>query len=240
MKIIIAKDYDEMSKIATEIVAEQILQKKDSILGLATGTTPLGLYKKLIELYKSGRISFKDVKTVNLDEYVGLKKDDKQSYDYFMRKNLFEHIDILPENTHLPNTEAKDLEKECKRYTKLLETLTPDIQILGIGSNGHIGFNEPGTSFDSHTHIVNLTQSTIKDNSRLFDSIDKVPTKAITMGMADIMKAKKILLLATGKNKANAIKNMIKGDISQDCPASSLNLHKNVTVIIDKDASSEL
>ena len=240
MKIIVANDYDDMSKIATEIVAEQISKKQSSVLGLATGTTPIGLYKNLIKLYKSGKLSFKEVKTVNLDEYVGLTKDDTQSYDYFMRKNLFDHIDILKKNTHLPNTEAKNLEDECKRYTKLLETLTPDIQILGIGSNGHIGFNEPGTSFDSHTHVVNLTPSTIKDNSRLFESIDEVPRQAITMGLADILRTKKIILLASGKNKAHAIHDMIKNTPSETCPASILNLHQDITVIVDKDAGSEL
>ena len=240
MEIIIAKDYTELSDIATKILAKQIMSKKDSVLGLATGTTPIKLYKNLIDLYKTGEISFKDVKTINLDEYVGLTKNNPQSYDYFMRKNLFDHIDILPENTHIPNTEANSLEEECKNYTELIKSLVPNIQILGIGSNGHIGFNEPGTPFDSHTHIVNLTTSTIKDNSRLFSNIDEVPKQAITMGLADIMSAKKILLLASGKNKARAVFSMIKGSLSENCPASILRKHPNITVIIDKDAGSEL
>ena len=191
MKVVITENYEEMSKKAAEVIKDIVKNKKDAVLGFATGTTPIGLYQELAKANKKGEISFKDVKTVNLDEYVGLPKEHNQSYDYFMKDNLFNHIDIKIENTNLPDGYAKDLDKECARYTALLNSMPQDCQLLGIGSNGHIGFNEPGTAFDSTTHIVNLTENTIKANSRFFDSFDDVPKQALTMGISTILNAKK-------------------------------------------------
>lgn len=240
MKIIIVKDYDEMSQKAAGIVAEQIAVKPDSVIGFATGSTPIGLYKILIKKYENGEISFKKVTTVNLDEYVGLDKNHKQSYNYFMNYNLFDHIDVDKNNVNIPNGRPNGLYAECVRYMDKLESLQQDIQILGIGSNGHIGFNEPGTRFKSVTHVVELSESTISDNSRLFDDISEVPKMAITMGISEIMNAKHILVLANGDNKAEAVYKMIKGEISEACPASVLQNHPNCTVIIDEKAAKLL
>ena len=240
MKVIVTENYDEMSKKAAEVIAEVIKADENAVLGLATGTTPIGLYKELIDKCAKKEISFKNIKTVNLDEYVGLSKGHVQSYDYFMKDNLFNHVDIDLANTNLPNGIAADLDAECARYTALLNKMRQSIQLLGIGSNGHIGFNEPKTPFDSTTHIVNLTESTIKDNSRLFDDISEVPTKAITMGIANIMNAKKILVVANGENKAKAVYNMVKGPVTEDCPASVLQKHEDVIVIVDKKAAALL
>ncbi len=240
MKVIVTENYDEMSKKAAEVIAEVIKADENAVLGLATGTTPIGLYKELIDKCAKKEISFKNIKTVNLDEYVGLPKGHVQSYDYFMKDNLFNHVDIDLANTNLPNGIAADLDAECARYTALLNKMRQSIQLLGIGSNGHIGFNEPKTPFDSTTHIVNLTESTIKDNSRLFDDISEVPTKAITMGIANIMNAKKILVVANGENKAKAVYNMVKGPVTEDCPASVLQKHEDVIVIVDKKAAALL
>ena len=198
MEVIITKNYDEMSKKAAEVIKDVVKKNHSAVLGLATGTTPIGLYKELIAACAKKEISFKNVKTVNLDEYVGLPKEHVQSYDYFMKDNLFNHIDIDIKNTNLPSGVAPDLDAECARYTALLGKMKQSVQLLGLGSNGHIGFNEPKTPFDSTTHIVNLTESTIKDNSRLFDDISEVPTKAITMGIANIMNAEKVLVVASG------------------------------------------
>ena len=240
MKVIVTENYDEMSKKAAEVIAEVIKADENAVLGLATGTTPIGLYKELIDKCAKKEISFKNIKTVNLDEYVGLSKGHVQSYDYFMKDNLFNHVDIDLANTNLPNGIAADLDAECARYTALLNKMRQSIQLLGIGSNGHIGFNEPKTPFDSTTHIVNLTESTIKDNSRLFDDISEVPTKAITMGIANIMNAKKILVVANGENKATAVYNMVKGPVTEDCPASVLQKLEDVIVIVDKKAAALL
>ncbi len=240
MQIIITKNYDELSKKAADVVAEVIKQNPNAVLGLATGSSPIGLYKELIAKCSAGEISFKNIKTVNLDEYVGLEGTHDQSYRYFMNVNLFDHVDVDKANTNVPNGAAQDQAKECARYTALLGEMKQDIQVLGIGSNGHIGFNEPGTAFDSTTHIVDLTESTIKDNSRLFNDISEVPTKAITMGIKNVMDAKKILLVANGKNKAQAIYNMVKGEINENCPASVLQNHADVVVVVDEDAASML
>lgn len=239
MKITIAKNYDEMSKAAAEIVTSVIENNPHAVLGLATGSTPIGLYENLIESYKQGKLSFKDIKTVNLDEYVGLDLSDDQSYAFFMRDKLFDHIDIDLNNTHIENGKAKDKQEECERYNRLLEELPPDVQILGIGSNGHIAFNEPGTSFDSVTHIVDLTESTIKDNSRLFDSIDCVPRQAFTMGIKNILNAKKIVILASGANKAKAVYKLIAEEVTEELPASILKTHNDCTLICD-EAAAEL
>lgn len=240
MKIIVKQNYDEMSATAAKFVVDRIKRKPNAVLGLATGSTPIGLYKQLIKSNGEGKVSFKQVTTVNLDEYVGLEAADKQSYHYFMNDNLFDHIDIDKNNTNLPNGAAKDLTAECSRYTDLLARLRQDIQILGIGSDGHIGFNEPNTPFDSTTQIIELEESTIRDNARLFDSIDQVPRRAITMGISNIMNSRQIIMLASGANKAQAVYDMCKGEVNVRCPASVLQRHPDVIVILDLAAASKL
>ena len=238
MKVIIAKDYEEMSAKAFEIMAGVVKSNPEAVLGLATGSTPIGLYKNMIADHNENGTSYKSVKTVNLDEYEGLDYSSDQSYVYFMRDNLFDHIDIDLANTNIENGKAPDAEKECDRYNALLETLQQDIQILGIGSNGHIAFNEPGTPFGSVTHVVQLAESTIKDNSRMFASIDEVPKRAFTMGLKNIMNAKKIVILANGENKAKAVYGLVKGEVTEQVPASILQLHPDCTVICDEAAAA--
>jgi len=240
MKVIITENYEEMSRVAADILIEIVKNNPKAVLGLATGSSPIGTYENMAKDYRENGTSYKEVSTVNLDEYVGLTADHDQSYAYFMRKNLFDNIDVELKNTNLPSGSAKDLQKECDRYNKLLETYKQDVQVLGLGSNGHIGFNEPGTPFDSVTHLVDLTENTIKDNSRLFASIDEVPRQALSMGIKNIMNAKSILVVVSGKNKAAAVKGMVKGEITPDLPASVLQLHPFVTVVCDKDAASLL
>ena len=239
MRVIITVNYEEMSKKAAEIVKKQIKEKPNTVLGLATGSTPLGMYKHLIEMYKRGEIDFSNVITFNLDEYIGLSPDHPQSYHYFMFHNFFNHINIKKENVHIPNGIAEDLEEECRKYEEEIEKAGGiDLQILGIGINGHIGFNEPDESIETKTHVVTLTEKTINANKRFFKSAEEVPRKAITMGLGSIMKAKKIVLLASGKNKAEAIKETIKGQLTTKVPATVLALHPDVTIIIDKEAAS--
>ena len=240
MKVIVVKDYEEMSRKAFEIMSQVVKTKPDAVLGLATGTTPIGLYKEMIADHKNNGTSYKNIRTVNLDEYAGLDISSDQSYVYFMRDNLFDHIDIELFNTNIENGKAADRPAECARYNALLGELQQDIQLLGIGSNGHIAFNEPGTPFGSVTHIVDLTESTIKDNSRLFASIDEVPRQAFTMGLKNIMNAKKILVLANGANKANAVYNMVKGQVTENVPASVLQLHPDCTLVCDEAAAKLL
>lgn len=240
MKVIVVENYQQIGQQGAQIIAEVIKNNPNAVLGLATGTSPIGIYQNLVEMCQKGEISFANVKTVNLDEYVGLDGTHPQSYRYFMNDNLFNHVDIDKANTFVPNGVAENLQEECARYTTLVNSLVQDIQLLGIGSNGHIAFNEPGTPFNSTTHVVNLTENTIKDNSRLFDDISQVPTKALTMGIANIMNAKSILIVANGKNKAQAVYDMVKGQVSTSCPASVLQNHPDVTVIVDKDAASLL
>ncbi len=239
MKVIITENYDEMSKKAAELMSNLVKNNPNAILGLATGSSPIGMYKQMATDCKNG-VSYKNVSTVNLDEYVGLTADHDQSYAYFMRTNLFNHIDIDQKNTNLPCGSASDLSAECGRYNALLEKMQQDVQVLGLGSNGHIGFNEPNTPFGSVTHLVDLTENTIKDNSRLFASIDEVPRQALSMGIKNIMQAKSILMVVSGKNKAQAVYGMIKGEVTPALPASVLQLHPDVTVICDKDAASLL
>ncbi len=237
MKFIVCENYEEMSKAGADIVISQLKEKNNSILGLATGSTPVGLYKELIKSYENGEISFKDVKTFNLDEYYPISKSNDQSYDYFMNDNLFNHIDIDKANTDIPNGEAEDAEKECEDYEKRIAASEGvDIQILGIGQNGHIGFNEPDDALDSLTHKTGLTQNTIEANSRFFASIDEVPTAALTMGIGTILKAKKIILLASGANKKDAIAALLNSSLTTQCPATMLKLHNDVTIICDKEA----
>lgn len=236
MKIIKVKNYDEMSEEALKLMLDVVKNNPRAVLGLATGSTPLGLYAKMIEDHKNNGTSYAECRVVNLDEYVGLDATSDQSYVYFMRENLFKHIDIKYENTHIENGKAIDKEAECARYNALLDELPQDIQILGIGSNGHIAFNEPGTSFDSVTHIVDLAESTIKDNSRLFNSIDEVPRQAFTMGLSNIMNAKKIVVLANGEGKAYAIGELVNGEIREEIPASILRNHPDCILICDEAA----
>ena len=240
MKVIKVKNYEEMSEAALRVVLDVVKQKPDAVLGLATGSTPLGLYAKMAEDHRENGTSYASCRAVNLDEYVGLDINSDQSYVYFMRENLFKHIDIKPENTHIANGKATDKEAECARYNALLDEIRQDIQVLGIGSNGHIAFNEPGTAFDSVTHIVDLAESTIKDNSRLFNSIDEVPRQAFTMGLQNIMNAKKILILANGAGKAYAIRELVFGEIREDVPATILRNHPDCILICDDAAGKDI
>lgn len=241
MRIIVVDNYEEMSIKAAKIVASQIILKAESVLGLATGSTPVGMYKELIGMYENDEIDFSSVKTFNLDEYYGLSEENEQSYYSFMRKHLFACINVKEENIHIPNGNVADIDTECENYEKMIkEAGGIDIQVLGIGGNGHIGFNEPDMNFEAATHLVNLTQETIEANSRFFSTIEEVPTKAISMGIKTIMQSKKILLLANGEGKADAIYEMIKGKISPEVPASILQLHNDVTLVLDKEASSKL
>ena len=239
MKVIVVKDYEQMSDKAFEIMKQVVVSNPNGVLGLATGTTPIGLYKRMIEDCKQGT-SYKNIKTVNLDEYKGLDVNSDQSYVYFMRDNLFNHIDIDLNNTNIENGKAENAEEECARYNALLDVFQQDIQLLGLGSNGHIAFNEPGTPFGSVTHVVDLQESTIKDNARLFNDISEVPRQAFTMGLKNIMNAKKILILASGANKAKAVYGMIHGEVTESLPASVLQLHPDCTLIIDEAAASLL
>lgn len=234
MRVIKVKNYEEMSKEALGVVLEVVKNKPDAVLGLATGSTPLGLYAKMAEDHRENGTSYAECRAVNLDEYVGLDAESDQSYVYFMRENLFKHIDIKLENTHIENGKAVDKDGECARYNALLDELRQDIQVLGIGSNGHIAFNEPGTPFDSVTHVVDLTESTIKDNSRLFNSIDEVPRQAFTMGLSNIMNAKKILILANDEGKANAIRELVNGEVREEIPATVLRNHPDCILICDE------
>ena len=237
MRIIIADNYQGLSRKAAEIIKRQIVKKPDSVLGLATGSTPVGLYKELIELYKKEKLDFSRIVTFNLDEYIGLGPNHPQSYNFFMRNNLFQWININPKNIFIPDGTAKDTKKYCQWYEKKIETKGGiDLQVLGIGRNGHIGFNEPYTGFDSITRAAPLSAMTARDNARFFKGASEVPRKAITMGIAAIMKAKQILLLVSGAGKANIIYQALKGPITEKVPASILQKHWALTVILDKGA----
>lgn len=232
MKIITANDYNDLSRKAANIISAQVILKPTSVLGLATGSTPIGTYKQLIKWYEIGDIDFSMVTSVNLDEYCGLSGEDEQSYRYFMNTNLFNHININKEKTHVPNGLAIDKEQECIDYDKMIQDLGGiDIQLLGIGHNGHIGFNEPNIKFEKTTHIVDLDKSTIEANARFFNNIDEVPKQAITMGIKSIMHARHVLLIANGPDKESIIKKALFGPITPDVPASILQLHPNLTVI---------
>lgn len=234
MKIHIVENYEEMSKLAAEIIIDQVKNKPDSILGLATGSTPEGLYEKLIEAHKKG-LDFSKVTSFNLDEYVGLEKNHPQSYHYFMTEKLFSGINIKKENTHFPSDEA-----EISYDEEIAEAGGLDLQLLGLGNNGHIAFNEPAEELSAKTGPVNLTESTIEANSRFFESKDQVPKKAITSGMATIMQAEKLLILASGPAKADVVKKLIAGDIiTTKCPATLTLLHRDATLIVDKAAAGK-
>lgn len=241
MEVIICKDYAELSKKAAEIFTEQINNKPDSILGLATGSTPEGLYENLIQTYKAGKLTFKDITSFNLDEYYGLSGDDDQSYRYFMDQKLFNHVDINKDKTFVPDGLAKDINAFMDDYEKMIADKGGiDLQILGIGINGHIGFNEPSDSFSKKTSLVDLTPSTIEANSRFFDKYEDVPKKAISMGIGTIMRSRKIILMASGENKQDAIYGAVKGPISPKLSASVLQLHPDVTIIVDEAAGKKL
>lgn len=241
MKLEILNNYSEMVAVAADIFAKQISEKPDSVLCLATGSTPVGVYQNLIKKVENKEISFKDVKTFNLDEYQGLDANHPESYRYFMNDNLFNHIDINIDNTKVPSG-VGNLDEIAKEYDAAIDAAGGiDLLILGIGSNGHIAFNEPGTPFGSYTHTLKLDERTRMDNARFFDgNIDEVPTHAITMGIYSIIRAKKIILLANGKHKARAVKETVQGEITTDVPASILQVHPDVTIIMDHDAASFL
>lgn len=232
MRMIKAKDYADLSRKAANILAAQVYLKPNCVLGLATGSTPIGTYKCLVEDYNNGNLDFSQVKSANLDEYCGLDETNDQSYRYFMNDNLFNHVNIDKANTNVPNGKAEDLEAECARYDALIEELGGvDIQLLGIGHNGHIGFNEPCDEFVKGTHLVDLGERTIQANARFFASIDEVPRQAVTMGIKTIMSAKKVLLIANGQDKKEIVEKAFYGPVTPNVPASILQLHPDVTVI---------
>lgn len=241
MRIYKAKDYEEMSRRAAGIVSAQIIMKPDCVLGLATGSTPIGLYKQLIEWYRNGDLDFSAVRTVNLDEYKGISRENDQSYYYFMHQHLFDRVNIDPERTNVPNGMEPDAEKECGRYEELIRSLGGvDLQLLGLGHNGHIGFNEPGEAFEKETHCVDLTESTIEANKRFFASADDVPKQAYTMGIKTIMQAKKILIVVNGENKADIVERAFFGPVTPEVPASILQLHNDVTLVGDEAALAKI
>ncbi len=241
IKIYEAKDYQEMSRKAANILSAQIILKPDCVLGLATGSTPIGTYDQLVVWYEKGDLDFSKVKSVNLDEYKGLERTNDQSYYYFMHKHLFDRVNIDPANTNVPDGMETDTEKECQRYEDLIDSLGGvDIQLLGIGRNGHIGFNEPDSTFAQKTHCVNLAESTIDANKRFFASADEVPRQAYSMGIGTIMRAKKILLLASGEDKADAVAKAFFGPVTPEVPASILQFHSDVVVIGDTLALSKM
>lgn len=240
MNIVVVKNYNEMSCQAAQLIADQIIKKKNSVLGLATGSTPIGVYEELIRKFQRGELNFSKVVTFNLDEYCGLSPEHPQSYGFFMWNILFRHINIKKENVHLLNGVTENIDKECKQYEDLIQKNGGiDLQILGIGNNGHIGFNEPDISLNTQTHLVNLTTKTIRVNSRFFNNAQEVPKQAITMGIGTIMRAKKIILLANGKRKAKAIERTINGPITTKVPATVLQLHNEVSIIVDQEAASQ-
>lgn len=241
MKMIKTKDYMEMSRKAAGIIAAQIIMKPDCVLGLATGSSPIGLYDQLVEWYEKGDLDFSQVSSVNLDEYRGLKPEDDQSYDYFMHKYLFDRVNIDPANTNVPDGMAQNAEEECIRYEELIASYGGvDLQLLGMGHNGHIGFNEPGSVFEKRTHCVDLTESTIEANKRFFASAEDVPRQAYSMGIGTIMKAKKILVVVSGEDKAEMLAKAFLGDVTPEVPASILQMHPDVTVVADEAACSRL
>ena len=242
MRLIRAKDYNDMSRKAANIIAAQIYLKPDCVLGLATGSSPVGTYKELIAKYEAGDLDFSKVRTVNLDEYVGLTKDHDQSYAYFMRANLFDHVNIDQNNCNIPNGMNPDAEAECARYDAVIDAFGgADLQLLGLGPNGHIGFNEPGEAFELETHCVNLTPATIEANKRFFDgNEDLVPKQAYTMGIKTIMQARKVLVVANGLAKAKAVKAVVSGPVTPECPGSILQMHPDFILVGDEEALSEI
>ena len=239
MRIVRAKDYDDMSRKAANILSAQVIMKPNCVLGLATGSTPIGTYAQLVEWYNKGDLDFSNVTTVNLDEYKGLNRENDQSYYYFMNEHLFSKVNVNHERTFLPDGTEKDSEKACADYNQVIEDVGGvDLQLLGLGHNGHIGFNEPGDVFKAKTHCVDLTETTIKANQRFFASIDDVPRQAYTMGIQTIMQARKILVVVSGEDKAGIVKEAFFGPITPRVQASVLQLHPDVTVVADEAALS--
>lgn len=241
VKIYKTKDYESMSRKAAAIIAAQVVAKPDCVLGLATGSTPIGAYKKLVEWYESGDLDFAEVTTVNLDEYKGLPSENDQSYRYFMNDNLFNHVNIDKSRTYVPDGTEPDADKACREYEKIVASVGgADLQLLGMGHNGHIGFNEPADVFEKETHCVNLAASTIEANKRFFASAEEVPKQAYTMGIGTIMSAKKILVVVSGADKADAVKKAFFGPVTPQVPASILQLHPDVTLVADEAALSKI
>ena len=237
MKIIQCKDYEEISVAAADEVAKVIREKKNPVLGLATGSTPVGMYEKLVKMYEEGELDFSDVTSVNLDEYYPISPDNVQSYRYYMNSFLFDHVNIDKNTPYIPNGNAEDPYGECVKYDSVLDSLEKiDLQVLGIGRNGHIGFNEPDESLYLGTHVTRLSESTVKANSRFFSGSEKIPDRALTMGIGSIFKADKIILLASGESKRDAVKQVLSGKLTTACPATLLNLHPDVTLICDSGA----
>ncbi|MBK5252191.1 MAG: glucosamine-6-phosphate deaminase [Peptostreptococcaceae bacterium] len=235
MKKVICQDYNELSIEAAKLIAEQIWYKPDSVLGLSTGATPLGLYKELIKMYESDEIDFSQVTTFNLDEYYRISPENPQSYRYYMMENLIKHINIKPENFNIPNGNTDFVAAECERYDELMDRAGGiDLQILGLGVNGHIGFNEPASELDTKTHLTGLKQETIDANARFFNDVKDVPTHAITVGMSSILKSKKVVILISGKNKSKIVKEILKGEITTSVPATLLHLHSDATLLVEK------
>ena len=241
MRIIRAKNYEHMSRQAANLISAQVILKPDSVLGLATGSSPIGTYEQLIEWHKKGDLDFSRVRTVNLDEYVGLAPVDSQSYYCFMRRNFFDHVNIYPANTHIPYGLNPNAEDECSRYDETIHRLGGiDLQLLGLGVNGHIGFNEPADAFPKGTHMVSLTDSTVQANKRFFEKEEDVPRYAYTMGICDIMQAKRVVMVVSGANKAETVKRAFFGPVTPACPASILQLHPDFTLVADEAALKEI
>ena len=241
MRILVCKDYDAMSQKAAQMILSQITLKPNCVLGLATGSTPIGMYENLVRMYQQGIVDFSEVQTFNLDEYLGLLPTNQQSYHYFMNNHLFNHVNINKNHIHIPNGMADSIDEECQRYDQLIEEAGGiDIQVLGIGNNAHIGFNEPTINFEKGTHIVELDESTREANARFFNHMDEVPKRAITMGTGSIFKSRKIMLLATGANKAQAIYDTVYGKVQPEVPSSILQFHNDIVLILDEEAAQLL
>lgn len=241
MKIYVGKNYKDMSRKAANIISAQVIMKPNCVLGLATGSTPIGTYRQLIEWYEKGDLDFSEVTAINLDEYKGLSGENTQSYRYFMDQNFFYHINIRPEYTFVPDGLEPDSKKACAAYNAIIHDCGGiDLQLLGLGHNGHIGFNEPGAAFEKETHCVNLTETTIQANARFFESIDQVPRQAYTMGIKSIMQARKILVVVNGEGKADIVKQAFFGPVTPQVPASILQMHNDVTLVGDEAALSKI
>lgn len=239
MRVIVMDDYEAMSLKAAELMAAQIILKPDSVIGFATGSTPIGLYKHLVEKYKAGELDFSKIKSVNLDEYMGMSKENDQSYRYYMNNNLFNHVNIDLANTYVPNGLAEDGDAECARYDELIRSLGGiDMQLLGIGNNGHIGFNEPAEHFPICSHCVDLTESTIQANTRFFEDPCQVPRQALTMGIGQIMQAQRVIVIASGTVKAEIVRKAFWGPVTPEVPASILQMHPDFTLVIDREATA--
>lgn len=240
MKICRAKDYNDMSRKAANLISAQIIMKPNCVLGLATGSTPVGTYRQLVEWYEKGDLDFSEVMTVNLDEYKGLTRENPQSYYYFMNENLFGKVNINKTRTFLPDGTEPDSKTACENYNEILRAVGDvDLQLLGLGHNGHIGFNEPGESFPTETHCIDLSEQTIKANARFFETLEEVPRQAYTMGVKTIMSARRILIIVSGEDKAEIVKRAFFGPITPQVPASILQLHRNVTLVADEAALSK-